>query len=53
MHAVKGHNQKLFTKRTLGKQMADSVKEILFFTFYSENGHSVLEENESINKLEG
>ena len=52
MHAVKGQNQQLFTKLALGNEMAASVKEISFFFFIQRVNISLLEENESVNKLE-
>lgn len=55
MHTVKGQNQQLFTKLASGNEMAASVKEIsffFFFLFFQRVNISVLEENESINKLE-
>lgn len=54
MYTVKGQNQQLFTKLASGNEMAASVKEISFFlfVFFQRVNISVLEENESINKLE-
>lgn len=39
MHAVKGQNQYLFAMLAPGNQMAASVKEMSFFSFYLEGGH--------------
>lgn len=53
MHTVKGQNQQLFTKLASGNEMAASVTQIsFFFLFFQRVNISVLEENESINKLE-